>query len=112
MNYFEILGVTPEATVPEIKRAYRKLAAQYHPDRTGREKETGHFIRITKAFRTLIDPVKRSAYQNRHGAAVTDDPKGVLRTYWDQMFREGLCRPVQPSGVPRYSPGNRTRIVP
>lgn len=60
-DLYNILGVNKSATPDEIKRAYRKLAAQHHPDRGG---DTKKFQEIQAAYDTLGDPDKRSAYDN------------------------------------------------
>jgi curved DNA-binding protein len=68
MTYYEILGVTKEATADEIKRAYRKLASQHHPDKGG---DKGKFQEIEQAYRTLSDNNKRREYdmqQNGFGS--------------------------------------------
>jgi DnaJ-class molecular chaperone len=60
-NYYDTLGVKSAATADEIKRAYRKLASQHHPDKGGDVKK---FQEIEEAYRTLSDPEKRSQYDN------------------------------------------------
>ena len=63
MNYYEELGVNKEATVEEIKRAYRQLAKRYHPDKNpGDEKAAKRFIHIAEAYESLSDEEKRQAY--------------------------------------------------
>lgn len=65
MNYFEILGVKRDASEEEIKKAYYELAMRYHPDHLPpgeREKLRSRFIKITKAYDTLIDDKKRKEY--------------------------------------------------
>ncbi len=60
-NYYEILGVKTSASQDEIKRAYRKLASQHHPDKGGDVKK---FQEIEQAYRTLSDPQTRQQYDN------------------------------------------------
>jgi molecular chaperone DnaJ len=62
-NYYEILGVSKDATQEDIKKAYRKLAIQYHPDRNPEEGEK--FKDIASAYDTLGDENKRRDYDNR-----------------------------------------------
>jgi len=65
-DYYKILGVGEDATEEEIKRAYRKLAHQYHPDKTGGGDEA-KFKEINEAYQVLSDPQKRAQYNNlRH----------------------------------------------
>ena len=59
MTYYEILGVTDGATADEIKRAYRKLASQHHPDKGG---DKAKFQEIQQAYDTLSDDGRRQQY--------------------------------------------------
>lgn len=61
MNYYELLSVSNTASPDEIKRAYRKLASQHHPDKGG---DTAKFQQVEEAYRTLSDPQKRAEYDN------------------------------------------------
>lgn len=61
MDYYNILGVDKTATQEEIKKAYRKLAIKYHPDKGG---DAEKFKEISEAYETLSDPVKRQEYDN------------------------------------------------
>ncbi len=69
-DYYHILGVTKTATEEEIKKAYRKLAHQYHPDKSGGDEKK--FKEINEAYQVLSDKSKRAQY-DRFGTA---DPMG------------------------------------
>ncbi|KAG5476442.1 hypothetical protein LSCM1_04147 [Leishmania martiniquensis] len=66
-NYYEVLGVTEQSNVPEIKKAYRTKALLSHPDRVGKDPVAQERARqqmsvINEAYDTLIDPEKRARY--------------------------------------------------
>lgn len=68
-DYYEILGVARDADGEAIKKAYRKLALQYHPDRNNGSKEAEErFKEATEAYEVLRDPQKRATY-DRYGHA-------------------------------------------
>lgn len=67
-DYYELLGLSKSANAEEIKRAYRKLALEYHPDRNKSKEAEEKFKEITKAYEVLSDPEKRQAY-DQFGAA-------------------------------------------
>ncbi|KAK4472873.1 hypothetical protein MN116_004084 [Schistosoma mekongi] len=61
-KFYDLLGVTTTATEAEIKKAYRKLALQYHPDKCSDNSEK--FKEISQAFMVLSDPTKRKIYDS------------------------------------------------
>jgi DnaJ-class molecular chaperone len=61
MDYYKTLGVEKNSTPDDIKKAYRKLASQHHPDKGG---DTIRFQEIQAAYETLSDPVKKQQYDN------------------------------------------------
>ncbi|MFA4930516.1 MAG: molecular chaperone DnaJ [Patescibacteria group bacterium] len=61
-DYYKILGVSKSASEGEIKKAYRKLAHKYHPDKGGGKAGEEKFKKINEAYRVLSDPAKRSSY--------------------------------------------------
>ncbi len=70
-DYYEILGVSKDASADEIKKTYRKLALQYHPDRNKDAGAEEKFKEISEAYAVLSDPDKRSQY-DRFGHAGID----------------------------------------
>jgi molecular chaperone DnaJ len=66
-DYYEVLGVSRSASADELKKAYRKLAMQYHPDRNPGDQKAEHAFReINEAYEVLKDEQKRAAY-DRYG---------------------------------------------
>jgi len=61
-NHYDILGVPKEADATEIKKAYRKLSLQYHPDRNPDPEATEKYKAINEAHEILSDPQKREQY--------------------------------------------------
>jgi curved DNA-binding protein len=76
MNYYEILGVPKTAGQDEIKKAYRRLASQHHPDKGG---DTATFQDIQTAYDTLSDAQKRAEY---------DNPRPSFQGGWPGGFEE------------------------
>ena len=76
-DYYATLGVAREATDDEIKKAFRKLARQYHPD-VAKDKKTAEakFKEINEANEVLSDPVKRRKYDEL-GAHWQEDERGA-----------------------------------
>ena len=65
-DYYEILGVSQHADAREIKRAYRKLAVRFHPDKNPDPLAADTFREITEAYEILGDVASRSSYDNRN----------------------------------------------
>ena len=86
-DYYEILGVNRGATPEEIKKAYRKLAVQYHPDKNPGDKAAEEkFKEASNAYSVLSDPEKRRMYDTRGHAGVHDMGfEGYRNT--DDVFR-------------------------
>lgn len=62
-DYYSLLGIAKSATADEIKKAYRKLAVKYHPDKNPNNKEAeDKFKQINEAYEVLGDPEKRKKY--------------------------------------------------
>jgi len=78
-DYYEVLGVAKDADENSIKRAYRKLAMKYHPDRNpDDEKAAENFREVTEAYEVLTDEGKRSRY-DQYGHAGVDEQ---MQDFW------------------------------
>ena len=113
-DYYEILGVNRDADEEEIKKAYRKLAVKFHPDKNPGDKTAEeNFKELGEAYEVLNDPQKRAAY-DQYGHAAFDrraggfgrggfhDPFDVFREVFsgggifDDLFGGGRQDPSQP----------------
>jgi curved DNA-binding protein len=113
-DYYQILEITPATGEDDIRRNYRKLAMQYHPDRNPDDLEAeNRFKEVAEAYGVLTDPVKKRAYDRARVTGTTWNENGgadgfnysqedILRDLFrdprfQQMF-QGLLREFQRSG--------------
>jgi len=76
-DYYELLGIARDADADDIKRAYRKLALKYHPDRNNGSKEAEErFKEVTQAYDVLRDPDKRRVYDQYGAEGLRGGPAG------------------------------------
>lgn len=99
-NFYDILGVDKTATTEEIKKAYRKLAMQFHPDKAGEDKGSEEkFKQIAEAYEVLSDEEKRKNYDTFGSAKAQNvhDDFGDIRSQFSQAFNQ--FRNVQNRGA-------------
>jgi len=88
-DYYETLGVSKESSDAEIKRAYKKLALKWHPDKNPDQKEKAQkeFIAVQQAYEVLSDPDKRKRYDNQKSFFSDDSEQ------WDGADNSGGFEP-------------------
>jgi len=94
-KYYEILEVAPEASDHDLKKAYRKLALKYHPDKNPEGSE--RFKLISQAYEVLSDPKKRAVYDQHGedgikegaGAGPGMDPRDIFSMFFGGGFGNG-----------------------
>ena len=102
-DYYNILGVDRDASFDEIKKAYRKLALKYHPDRNPSPEAEEKFKEIAEAYAVLSDPEKRQRYDSGglNGVDIDfEDLFGGFGSIFDVFFGGGRGR----TSADRYSP--------
>src|ERR1700736_3739771 len=82
LNHYKILGVAANASAAEIKRAYRKLAREYHPDVNGTTQDET-IKRVNEAYEILSDSRKRQAYDR-----VLHEARQAARAEYERQLRE------------------------
>lgn len=83
-DYYQILGVSRGASPEDIKKAYRKLAIKYHPDKTGNDPEAEKkFKEVSEAYDTLSDANKKSKYDNPNPFGNMGGGRNPFEQYWN-----------------------------
>ncbi len=103
-DYYATLGVAPEATQDEIKRAYRKLARKFHPDVSKEPDAEARFKQVAEAHEALIDPERRAAYDEigrRHRSGEAFEPPPGWNSGFEFSGRGGAEQP--PGGDAAFS---------
>jgi curved DNA-binding protein CbpA len=89
-DYYAALGLAPEATEEEIRKSYRRLALQWHPDRNaGNTSAAERFKGISEAYAVLVDPAKRREYDRARQVGAP----GSFRHKREDIFRDLFADP-------------------
>lgn len=95
MSYYKVLGVEKNASDDDIKRAFRKLAMEYHPDRNPDDPGASErFRQVSEAYAVLMDPVKRRQYDFAHAAGFDRQRPGAGFSYTqEEIFKDLFSNP-------------------
>jgi molecular chaperone DnaJ len=115
-DYYEVLGVARGASDDDIKKAYRRLALQYHPDRNQAPEATERFKEATEAYQVLSDAEKRGMYDryghsafDRAGGPGTVDFSNFVGLSIEDLFESFFGTPGQRSARQRVQRGQDLR---
>ena len=91
-EHYAALGLKSDATLSDIKRAFRQKASQFHPDRNTADDAAARFREVQEAYDVLSDDDKRKAYDDNRRRNLLDDPAQTAREIWDAYFSQILNR--------------------
>lgn len=89
-DHYSKLGVSPAATADAIKAAYRKKAAQYHPDKNPSPDAATRFREVQEAYEVLSDADRRKAYDGYRQRSLIEDPIPVAREIAAKYLQEAI----------------------
>jgi DnaJ-class molecular chaperone len=89
-EHYAALGLKSDATLADIKKAFRQKASQFHPDRNDAEDAPARFREVQQAYDVLSDIDKRKAYDDNRRRNLLDDPAQTAREIWQGYFHHVL----------------------
>ncbi|MCW6034726.1 DnaJ domain-containing protein [Spirulina subsalsa FACHB-351] len=105
-TYYQILNISPDASLDEIRSSFRQLARQYHPDVNPHQEAQQKFQEISEAYQVLSDSVQRSLYDQQLGLHKAESsPSQTTHTYRD-LYIQGIEKAFQqnyPAAIECYS---------
>jgi DnaJ-class molecular chaperone len=91
-EHYAALGLKSDATLADIKKAFRQKASQFHPDRNTAEDAPARFREVQEAYDVLSDEDKRKAYDDNRRRNLLDDSAQTAREIWQSYFHQVLNR--------------------
>ena len=108
-DLYEVLGVPSDATQDDIKRAYRKLAREHHPDVNDDPVAEERFKEVAGAYEILSDPERRARYDAYGAAGSQGQPFADIQDIFDMFFGQGGFNVGGFGGGRRQGPRSRAR---
>ena len=90
-DYYAVLGIAPNASLADIKGAYRKKASLLHPDKNASTEAPALFREVQEAYETLSDVKKRMHYDENRKRSLLDSPIDTAREIW-QNYLDGVLK--------------------
>ncbi len=89
-EHYAALDLKSDATLSDIKKAFRQKASQFHPDRNSDPDAPARFREVQEAYDVLSDNDKRKAYDENRRRNLLDDPAETAREIWQGYFQQVL----------------------
>lgn len=89
-DHYAALGLGANASLADIKKAFRQKASYYHPDRNSAPDAAQRFQAVQKAYEVLSDDEARQAYDDNRRRNLLDDPLQTAQDIWNQYTRNLL----------------------
>tara|TARA_B100001287_G_C22664124_1_gene521997 strand:- start:38 stop:1075 length:1038 start_codon:yes stop_codon:yes gene_type:complete len=104
-DLYSILNVSKEATIPDMKKSYKKLAFKYHPDKNKEEGSQEIFAELSEAYEILTNPEKKKIYDNFGYEAVTDKFEGAISPIdlFQSLFNVDFTNPAMAGNIFMFS---------
>ncbi len=85
-DHFAALGLSSEASLADIKKAFRQQAALHHPDRSSAEGAAARFRAVQEAYEVLSDEARRATYDDNRKRNLLDNPLETAAEIWSAYF--------------------------
>ena len=95
-DHYSALGLRGSASLTDIKKAFRQLAATYHPDRNSDPEAPARFRAVQQAYEVLSDETRRQAYDDNRRRNLLDDPLQTASDIWNP-YLDKLLQQASPT---------------